>query len=502
MIESLCIVGGGTSGCVAALMVKETYPNMKVTMIESSQIGIIGVGEGSTEHWKKFIEHVNISVPELIREAGATFKVGIKFTNWHGDGTHYFHSLSEQFGQHSPKSGLPTTWMRMIGENWDPLDTCWHLSTVSRHVEPLHDILAQYHFDTFKLNEFLHKKCRERNITIVDTEIIDIKLDEQGNVTEIIDKDSNAHKYDFYIDCSGFRRVIGNKLGAKWINCQHQLPMNSAIAFPTEYSEDIPSYTEATALSSGWAWRIPTQDRYGNGYVFCDDFIDETKAYDEVQKHYKEILGIEKPIEIGKKIKFSAGYVEEFWLKNCVMIGLSGIFVEPLEASSIGTTIQQCFRLIPSLMFYNKNETIASSKYNYDLKIISKNIIDFIQLHYLTQRQDSEFWKWISNGGISLTEFNSQYLENFKENFPNVHYFNHPLQLFSHLNYTQVMHGLRMFNTEKIKKIYETHFSHYSKRSDEILKENKDYCNQVSTFSHREAINILKERGLEIKYNF
>ena len=475
---------------------------MKVTMIESSQIGIIGVGEGSTEHWKKFIEHVGITVPELIRETGATFKIGIKFTNWQGDGTHYFHSLSEQFGEHSPKSGLPTTWIRMIGENWDPLDTCWALSIASRHVEPLHNILAQYHFDTFKLNEFLHKKCRERDIAIIDTEITDVKLDEHGNVLDLVDKDSNSHGYDFYIDCSGFRRVIGSKLGAKWIDCQHQLPMNSALAFPTEGTEDIPSYTEATALSSGWCWRIPTQDRYGNGYVFCDNFINETQAYDEVQKHYKEVLGISKPIEIGRKVKFNAGYVEEFWLKNCVMIGLSGIFVEPLEASSIGTTIQQCFRLIPSLVYFNKNETITSSKYNSDMRKISENIIDFIQLHYITQRQDSEFWKWLNQGGLALTDFNNQYLENFKENFPNVHYFNQPLQLFSHLNYAQVMHGLRMFNTENIKKIYKTHFDHYTEGSDRILKENNDYCNQVSSFSHREAINILKERGLEVKYSF
>jgi tryptophan halogenase len=277
--------------------------------------------------------------------------------------------------------------------------------------------------------------------------------------------------------------------------------MNSALAFPTEGTEDIPSYTEATALSSGWCWRIPTQERYGNGYVFCDSFIDETKAYDEVQTYYRDVLGIKKSLEIGRKVKFGAGYVEEFWLKNCAMIGLSGIFVEPLEASSIGTTIQQCFRLIPSLIYYNKNDTITSSKYNYDLRNISENIVDFIQLHYITQRQDSEFWKWCKDG-IKLTDFNKNYLDHFKENFPNIHYFNHPLQLFSHLNYAQVMHGLRMFDTEKIKQVYETHFSQYTANSDKLLEENKTYCNTVPTYSHREAINILKVRGLEVKYSF
>lgn len=502
MIKSICVVGGGTSGCVAALMIREAYPKMSITMIESSQIGIIGVGEGSTEHWKKFIEHVGISVPDLIREAGATFKVGIKFTNWHGDSTHYFHSLSEQYGGHSSKNGLPVTWMRMLSENWDPLDTCWTLSLQSRHVEPLHEILAQYHFDTFKLNAYLHKLCRERNISIIDTEIQDVKLNDSGCVQELIDTENNIYNYDFFIDCSGFRRIIGSKLGATWIDCQHQLPMNSAIAFPTGYTEDIPSYTEATALGSGWCWRIPTQERYGNGYVFCDQFIDETKAYDEVQKHYKENLGINQPIEIGRKVKFAAGYVDKFWIRNCVMIGLSGIFVEPLEASSIGTTIQQCFMLLPSLIYYDKQETITETKYNQSMEIVSKNIIDFIQLHYFTQRQDTDFWRWCKNGGIVATDFNKNYLDYFKENFPNVQFFNHPMQLFSHLNFSQVMHGLRMFDSEKLKERYNYHLQHYSPESDRIIKENDHYCNEVETFTHRQAINILKERFHETKYQF
>ena len=121
----------------------------------------------------------------------------------------------------------------------------------------------------------------------------------------MIDEAGTKHASDFFIDCSGFNRVISSKLGQKWIDCGHQLPMNSAIAFPTARTEDIPSYTEATALSSGWCWRIPTQDRYGNGYVFSDNFINE--------KH----LGI-KDLEIGKRVKFNAGYVNECWTKNCV----------------------------------------------------------------------------------------------------------------------------------------------------------------------------------------
>ena len=497
MIKNICIVGGGTSGLVAALSLRKSYPKLKITMLESSAIGIIGVGEGSTEHWKNFMDHIDVTVPELVREAGATFKMGIKFTNWNGDGKHYFHSLAEQYGPVAKDNGLPFTWIRMVGEDWDPNDTVWSLSRASRHVEPLHEILSQYHFDTFKLNSFLHKLCSQRDIAVIDAEVEEVILDEQGYVKSLRDKTGTAHDYDFYIDCTGFRRIIGTKLGTKWVDCTSQLPMNSALAFPTEYTEDIPSYTESTALSSGWVWRIPTQERYGNGYVFCDKFIDETKAYDEVSQYYKE-LGITGNIQVGRKVKFGAGYVEEFWIKNCVQIGLSGIFVEPLEASSIGTSIQQVFALIPSLFFYERGNTHTADRYNSDLKEVCKNIVDFIQLHYLTKRDDSEFWKWCKNE-LVLTDFNKHNMEYFKEKFPNPIYFNKPMLLFSYTNYAQVMHGLGMFNNKKIHESYLQHLDHYTLWSNYAINDNNNLEGR-ETFSHREAINILKERFLESKH--
>jgi tryptophan halogenase len=501
MIDSLCILGGGTSGCVTALMMRKAYPDLKITMIESSQLGIIGVGEGSTEHWRKFIQHIDVTVPDLIRETGATYKMGIKFTNWHGDGTHYFHSLIEQYGGHSKENGLAFTWLHMIANDWDPLDTPWILSMEGRHVEPLHDIFAQYHFDTFKLNDYLHRLCRERNITIVDTEIDDVILDEQGDVKELLDKDKRKHAYSFYIDCSGFRRVIASKLGAKWIDRTNQLPMNSALAFPTGYKEEIPSFTESTALSSGWVWRIPTQERFGNGYVFCDSFIDETKAYDEVSQHYKHNLGIEEELKIGRKVKFGAGHVDRYWIKNCVSIGLSGIFVEPLEASSIGTTIQQTFMLMPAVFFYEKGYDISAKRYNYDMAILSDNIVDFIQLHYFTERNDTEFWRWCKHN-IEVTEFNKEYLDYFKRHTPHPHYFNHPMLMFTHLSYMQVMHGLRMFDSSYIKNKYESQLSKYKEINQAIFDENESYTRNVESWPHRECLEKVKERYEKVIIKF
>lgn len=493
MIDSICVLGGGTSGLVASLMLRKSWPSLKITMIESSKFGIVGVGEGSTEHWKKFIQHVDISVPDLIRETGATFKMGIKFTNWHGDGTHYFHSLAEQYGGVSQANGVPYMFAKLIRDNADPLETSWSLSQSSHHVEPLHEIMSQYHFDTFKLNNYLHKLCRERNIEIIDTEVEDVILDDDGNVSYLVDKDNNTHKYDFFIDCSGFRRVIGSKLGAKWVSKSNELPMNSAIAFPTGYKEDIPSYTESTALGSGWAWRIPTQERFGNGYVFCDNFINETQAYDEVASHYKNNLGITDNIEVGRTFKFDAGYVDQFWIKNCVMVGLSGVFVEPLEASSIGTTIQQIFILIPAIYYYEHNEPNTAKRYNKQVTEIAENIVDFIQLHYFTQRTDTEFWRWCKEN-IKLTSFNQENLEYFKNNFVNGYFFNTPMLMFSQLNYIQVMHGLRLFNIDKLKEKYDAHMSEYTSTVSAILTENDEFTKRTPNFAHRTALEMIKQR--------
>ena len=501
MIKSLCVLGGGTSGLIAALMMRRAYPNMKISIIESSKIGIIGVGEGSTEHWKQFMDYIDIDVPTIVRECGATFKIGIKFTNWNGDGKAYWHSLTEQFSTIHTENNAPLTWMKMIAENWDPEETCWDLSRKSWHVEPYHDILSQYHFDTFKLNEFFHKLCSERNIEIIDTEIQDVVLDNEGYVSYLKDND-RQYVYDFYIDCSGFGRVIATKLGVKWIDKKDQLPMNSAIAFPTGYKEEIPSYTEATALSSGWVWRIPTQERFGNGYVFCDDFINEDKAYEEVSMHYKNNLGIDDELKIGRKVKFGAGYVDKFWSKNCLSLGLNGMFVEPLEASSIGSTIQEMRLFIPTILYWSKGEQRTEKIFNDRMSVIAENIVDFIQLHYITKRNDTEFWRWVNNN-IKYTDFINENLDYFKNNYPNAQIFNETLQMFSYLNWMQVMHGLGLFNYDKCNQYWKETFA--AEHDDPLLRHitiNTTVKPEHGAKPHREVLEILKTRYGETKYEF
>lgn len=488
MVKNLTVLGGGNAGLMVALYVKSSLPNINVTVIKSDKIGTIGVGEGSTEHWIIFAKVVGIPNWEIIKEAGATLKTGIKFENWHGDGTSYFHSLGEFMSVMDTYSGTPYTMMRKIAEGGGPETLLWDLAVNGFHSEPLEDNFSQFHFDSIKLNNLFLKKCIERDIKIIDAEIVDAVLDNDGFVESIVDTNNNKYTADFFVDSSGFKRVISSKLGSTWVDWSAHLPMNSAIAFPSPYEETIPPHTLARALSSGWQWRSPVQDRFGNGYVFCDEFISEDKAIEEIQREFPD------KINIGRKVSFTSGKIDKFWIKNCVSVGLSSSFVEPLEASSISTTIQQSRVLVTALSTWDRNDTVTIKHYNKQFDEIMFNILDFIQLHYFTERTDTEFWRWCKHS-IKMTDFNAEHLETFKSNFinqlalPADNY-----NIFDILDWGQVMHGLRMFDDKNIKKLYDTMHSHLTNKS--LYEVSSLPTRETAEFvTSREAINIVIARN-------
>lgn len=488
MINSICVLGGGNAGLMSALYLKTALPNLEISLIKSKKIGTIGVGEGSTEHWSVFAKDVGISIVDLIKNCGATIKIGIKFEDWHGDGTSYFHSLPEFLSSMHSYSGAPYTLMRLIGDGVGTENLHWELPMSGFVREPLTDYY-QFHFDSEKLNAFLESKCISIGINITDTEIIGPELDEQGFVRSVVDINNKRFYADFFIDSSGFNRTIASKLGAEWVDWSKYLPMNSAIAFQTEYEEEIPPYTLAKAMSSGWHWRSPVQDRFGNGYVFSDQFISEDQAVNEIQLHFKDT------IHVGRKINYISGKVNQAWIKNCVCIGLSSNFVEPLEASSISTTIKQLQLLTTMIWNWSKEEVNSIKIYNGHIDDMMNNILDFIQLHYFTQREDTEFWKWCKNELI-ITDFNKENLEYFKKNFvsqallPEDGLFRN-YRIYDCLNWIQVMHGLRMFDTARIKELYEKRFG-FMRREDEELLSTIQHNKTDNWITCRDAINIIK----------
>jgi tryptophan halogenase len=439
MIESLAIVGGGTSGLVTALILKKSYPNLKIDLIESKAIGIVGVGEGSTEHWTAFMKACNIDKAELVRETDATFKYGINFANWNGDGRSYFHSVNGEFNIDGP-GNIKFLYAHLISKGVDALHLVQPYVIKSELVEGNYGI-NQFHFNTFKLNDYLHKKCTDSGVNFIEAEIESVKVLENGEIDSVLSTDGRHFKYEFFIDSTGFSRFLMQKsLGIKWQSYSKYLPMNSAIAFPTENLDEIPAWTLSRSMNSGWLWRIPTQTRFGNGYVFNDSFLD----FEEAQKEVENLYGHD--INVAKKIKFDAGKLERSWHMNCAAVGLSSSFIEPLEASSIGTSIQQAFLLADYLPSYIKGSKFAENEYNKNTDSILENILDFVSLHYRCKRNDTDFWKSVKD--LPITDSLNEKLDLYKYKLPSNHEFQNNRVLFQAANWILVMHGLGLISKD------------------------------------------------------
>ena len=408
------IVGSGTAGLISALMLRQAFPLMGLEVISSSDIGIIGVGEGSTEHWKMFMDMCNIPIVELLNETKATHKNGIRFENWTNHTPDYFHSVGSA-DTHGPfrfyglYNGLIETG-RTITES-----TCSRAMIENKvRADKPHESVNQYHFDTVKLNQYLTKLCKERNILFIDDEVINVNLNNlTGDIESVVLKSLSTHLSDFWLDASGLRRVlIGGLSDDNWNSFSKYLQMDRAIPFPTESdpSGQIRPYTRARAIQNGWVWEIPTQERRGNGYVYSSRHCSDDQAVFEVSS----LLGFDVvPV---KTIKFDPGHLKEMWIKNCVAVGLASAFVEPIEASSIGGTIQQMRCLIENISCYTPNSKIVQKVFNKKMNIMMENILSMIFLHYISDRRDTDMW--IEQSKISPPPYLQSLLELWQERPP------------------------------------------------------------------------------------
>tara|TARA_R110000803_G_C11962781_1_gene318905 strand:+ start:156 stop:1664 length:1509 start_codon:yes stop_codon:yes gene_type:complete len=495
-IKDVIVVGGGTSGLITALLLKSKFPYFNIKIVKSSNIGIIGVGEGSTKEFEYFIHDVGIDFKELIVESGATVKSGILFNGWNDPSHSYFHSV---FKSHP----LEVYNQIVIHESLqDPycLDKFYSHYYSQNQLPLLSNTLKvtnQYHFDTFKLNKFLIKKCKERNIIVEDHYIQDVNLDINGNIDSLTTLKNKVINGDFFIDCSGFKKVLSSKLKAKWVSYKDYLPMNRAITLSTDLNlqKDIEPYTTCTALKNGWTWQIPTQKKYGNGYVFSDEYTSVDNALKELNNHLG--TNVEKA---SKEIKFEAGRIDKFWIKNCVSIGLAGSFIEPLEAQSIGFSIKQAQTLCKYLHTWKFNKEYSSSKYNNKCNLLFDNAVNFVQIHYFTKRQDSKFWK---TKPFKLTDFNQNTIKEFSTGHINIDYFSLGIHfqneisnfdlLFSPDNWYNVLQGLNIINKNNILNQIKNYGDEYQKvffNEYQKYNQNLDYPDSIS---HINYLKLIKE---------
>lgn len=471
----IIIVGGGTAGYVAALILKQKFKErINVKVIRSKDIGIIGVGEGSTEHWCSFLSFVKIDKSLMIKECGATYKFGIMFDGWKHK--KYLHSVFPEFnitiGQEH------TGYLNLILNDKKLNPDFVHENKLPIKFEPF-----QYHFDTHKLNIFLEKTCVERGIKIIDDTINYVNVNKKG--ITFVKSAKQKYEGDFFIDCTGFKRLLISKLGAKWKSYKKYFKVNSAITFQTPDEKNYNCWTLAKAMKFGWRFKIPVQGRHGNGYIFSDKYTTPEKAKTEVEKE----LGYK--INIGKHIKFNPGCLDKVWIKNCVAVGLSANFVEPLEATSIGTSIQQSFLLMHDL---SNPVNSVRDQYNYQIKTIMENIRDFIYLHYFGWHKHNWFWKNYDyfNAPLSL----KKNLNLWSKRLPiNDDLKGSNYKLFWAHNFIQVLHGINFFKESKyLKKQYDFLPKEIKKELEDYLDDGlkKRYSNLIFK-THKEIIKDINE---------
>jgi tryptophan halogenase len=387
----ICIIGGGTAGWLTALWINKLCPGQhSVTVIESSKIGIIGAGEGTTGIFQNIVQNrwadFGINEADFMRETGATQKMGIEFVNWHGDGAGYIAPIDNTIEvsehadpvliDHCLTQGLDRVHLSTICGNLAE----HNLSSVDRDLKTTYGYNA-YHFDGHRVGQYFKKLAEPLCAAVIDSEVTAVHS-QDGLVTGVDLANGTAVTADYWIDASGFARVISRHLGTAWHSYGQYLTCDRAMPFLLKHSKDIRPLTVSHAMTAGWMWQIPTQDRIGAGYVYDSRYLTDEAAQAEVE----QLLG--QAITPIKWIKFDPGRLDQFYTTNTMSLGLAGSFLEPLQATSIHTTVAQ-------LQAWHQltAEKITLAQANSAIARVVDEFADLVQLHYRSGRSDTAFWQ-------------------------------------------------------------------------------------------------------------
>lgn len=406
-IRKILVVGGGSAGWMTAAMLSCALKrDCAITLVESEEIGTVGVGEATIPPIRIFNDTLGIDEREFMAATKGSFKLGIEFVGWGREDSRYFHPFGPH-GRNFDMVPLHQYWLKARMEGDDtPLDDyamAWHIARQGRFSHPSPDQRSvastfdyAYHFDAGLYARFLRAYAEKRGVARMEGRIGDVTLHgETGYVQSVTMEDGRVLDADLFIDCSGFRGLlIEGALKTGYDDWSHWLPCDRAVAMPCAHPDGDPNptpYTRSTAREAGWQWRIPLQHRVGNGYVYCSDFIEDDRAADLLSQRLDG-----EPLGDPRHLRFTAGRRRQHWNKNVIAVGLSSGFLEPLESTSIHliqANISKILALFPDKDF----DPATRDEFNRISHGEMERIRDFIILHYkLTQRQDSELWRYVS----------------------------------------------------------------------------------------------------------
>lgn len=437
-IKHVVIAGGGTAGWMAAAAVSKLLgKTVKVSLVESEEIGTVGVGEATIPTLLTLHELLKIKEQDFISAVGGTFKLGISFENWLDVGKDYIHSFGYT-GKDCWAAGFQHFWLKgkELGISKEFGEYCneWAAAKQNRFaVLPNQNLNYAYHFDSSRYAAFLRKIAEEHGAVRIEGKIKAVQQHEQtGFITGLRLEDGQQIEGDFFVDCTGFRGLlIEQTLHAGYDDWQHWLPCDSALAVQTENVQPPIPYTRSIAHEAGWQWRIPLQHRTGNGMVYCSKFWSRDEAEAKLRGNLEgELVTDPRPI------KFQTGTRRRHWVKNCVAVGLSSGFMEPLESTSIHLIQRSIVRFMQ--MFPSDGVRQPDiDEFNNQMKFEIENIRDFIILHYhVTNRTDTAFWRHCRT--MEIPESLQHRIDLFKETG---RVFKVPTELFGENSWTQVMLG-------------------------------------------------------------
>lgn len=404
--KKIVIVGGGTAGWMAANLMVARWINsgFEIILLESPQIGIIGVGEGSTPQLKGFMDSLNIPESEWMPACNATYKVGITFRNWSTlpGFTNYFHPFPAQPDDYTAPAFFYNSFVRRKGIDVEAHPDHFFLATyLARHkLSPIagenfpFEIGYGYHFDSTLLGKFLGKKAIARGVVHQEATVNNVQLNDQGDIASITTETGEVIHGDIFIDCTGFQGLLIQKaLKVPFKSFSENLFNTSAVVMPTPVGETIESQTISTALKYGWAWAIPLTSRIGNGYVYSSHYCTKDQAEAELRAH----LGLLDSDVQARHIQMNVGRLDQHWAKNCLAVGLSQGFIEPLEATAlhlVQETIQGFIENYEEGSFSSANR----DKFNESINQRFEAIRDYIVCHYrVNSRKDTEYWRANAN---------------------------------------------------------------------------------------------------------
>jgi tryptophan halogenase len=393
-VRRVVIVGGGTAGWMAAAgLAKSLGPTIDITLLESDEIGTVGVGEAVIPLIKSFHTLLELKEDEFMRAVNGTFKLGIEFENWGRLGESYFHPFGPT-GVEAWAAQFHHYWLKARRQgNTAPLRSFSLEASMAEAGKFGLDSEPQpqyaYHFDAGLYAKYLRKLAEANGVQRIEGKVVDVRLHPESGFIEAVGLESGDQvEGDLFIDCSGFRGLlIQQALQAEWEDWGHWLRNDRAVAVQTQLVSPPAPYTRSTARTVGWQWKIPLQNRVGNGLVFCSRYLSEDQA---VKALLDNLEG--KTLNEVRTIRFRTGRRTQQWVKNCVAVGLSSGFLEPLESTSIHliqNSILRLVRMFPAAEI----DPAEVRQFNNETTQEIEQIRDFIILHYkVTQRRDSKYW--------------------------------------------------------------------------------------------------------------